>query len=146
MYESGIVDIQSHSHNGHQYTVRNEEGKTGGILAYRTYDKNTGFEPLEIYNKRVVEDLRLSIDIIKKYTGSTSDTLCFPYGHYNTGLAELGKEAGFKYFVTTAYGYNRENVPNTHLIKRIRSGDSNLTTDKLKQNIIICGQGRPATQ
>lgn len=142
MYKSSLIDIQSHSHDGHQYVTRNEEGKTGGYLAYRIYDKNTKtYESVDHYNGRVVDDLEKSIAIIQKYTDNKPDILCFPYGHYNSNLVDLGRKAGFNYFVTTAYGYNKEGSK-TAIIKRIRSGDSNLTTSKLMQNIINCGQGK----
>jgi len=143
MQKSGLVDIESHSHSGHDYTVRDEKGNLGGVLAFKTYDKNTGkYETQDVYEKRVVEDLAKSIPIIEKYTGVRPDTFCFPFGHYNTRLVELGKMAGFKYFVTTAYGYNRENSKNV-TVRRIRSGDAKLSAGELKTNIINCGQEKP---
>lgn len=139
MYKSGLIDIQSHSFNGHDYVVRDPEGKTGGKLAYKIYDANTAkYESEENYKKRVLNDLVKSRDMIHEYTGSYPDTFCFPFGHYNSKLIEAGKQAGFKYFVTTAYGNNKANSKSI-IIKRIRSGDAKLTTDKLKQNIIDCG-------
>lgn len=146
MYKSGLVDIQSHSHNGHQLIVRNEDGKTGGMLAFREYDKKTGtYETVEHYDKRVVDDLKTSADIIQKYVGTRPDTFCFPFGHYNTALVNLAKSVGFKYFVSTGYGYNQEGSMKI-IIRRIRSGDSKLTTEKLMQNIINCGQGKPLSK
>jgi biofilm PGA synthesis lipoprotein PgaB len=146
MYKSGLVDIQSHSHNGHDYIVRNEKGQTGGYLAYQIYDTKTKtYEPEADYKKRVLDDLSTSIPIIKKYTGNDPDTLCFPFGHFNPRLVSLGKQAGFKYFVTTLYGSNKEGSKNI-FIYRIRSGDAKLNSAKLKQNIIECGAGNRGTQ
>lgn len=146
MYKSGLVDIQSHSHNGHQLIVRNEKGQTGGMLAFREYDQKTGtYETINHYNKRVFDDLTTSADIIQKYIGNRPDTLCFPFGHYNTGLVNLAESAGFKYFVSTGYGFNQEDSKKI-VIRRIRSGDSKLTTEKLMQNIINCGQGKPLSK
>lgn len=145
MYKSGIVDIQSHSHNGHYYIIKDEKGQKGGALAYRIYDTKTGkYESEESYNKRVFDDLKESRLIIGKYIGTEPDTLCFPFGHFNQKLVQLGQQAGFKYFVTTLYGSNKENSKSI-LIKRIRSGDAKLTTEQLKLNIIDCAQGKPAT-
>lgn len=145
MYKSGIVDIQSHSHNGHDYIIKDEKGGKGGLLSYRAYNPDTGqYESEESYTKRVAEDLSKSISIIKNYIGVEPDTLCFPFGHYNKKLIELGKQAGFKYFVTTQYGYNKENSKSI-LIKRIRAGDAKLSPEKLKANIIGCGSGSPVT-
>lgn len=88
-----------------------------------------------------MDDLTTSADIIQKYIGSKPDTLCFPFGQYNSGLVSLGKSAGFKYFVSTGYGYNQEGSKKI-VIRRIRSGDNKLTTEKLMENIINCGQGK----
>jgi biofilm PGA synthesis lipoprotein PgaB len=141
MYKSGIIDIGSHSHEGHDYTIKNEKGDKGGILAYRTYDISKGsYETVEAYDKRVVDDLEKSRDYIKSYTDNSTDALCFPFGHYNSNLVELSEKAGFKYFVTTVAGYNKENSKSIY-IRRIRSGDAKLTPQDLKNNIISCGKG-----
>ena len=146
MYKSGLIDIQSHSDNGHDYIVRNEKGDTGGKLAFREYYKSTGkYESLENYNARVVDDLTKSIEVIQKYTGNKPDTLCFPFGHYNSGLTALSQKAGFKYFVTTVSGNNKENSKSIFIL-RLRAGEAKKTTDNIKQGIINCGQGRPASQ
>lgn len=145
MYKSGLIDIQSHSFKGHDYIERNEKGDMGGMLAFRMYDKKTGvYEADDLYTNRVINDLETSAKHIEKYTGSKPDIFAFPFGHYNTKLVELGKKAGFKYFVSTGYGYNSENSQSI-IIKRIRSGDSKLTPDMLKENIINCGQGKSIT-
>lgn len=145
MYKSGLIDIQSHSHSGHDYIVRNEKGQTGGLLAYQKYDSKTGtYESEKDYEARVYEDLTKSISVIGRYTDNTPDTFCFPFGHFNSRLVDIAKRAGFKYFVTTLYGYNKEKTKSIY-IYRIRSGDAKLTTDKLKQNIIDCGRGVPVS-
>lgn len=146
MYKSGLIDIQSHSHDGHDYIVRNEKGQTGGKLAFQVYDKSKGeYEAEDSYNKRVVDDLAKSVVMVEKYTGEKSDMFCFPFGHYNSRLVRRSREAGLKYFITTAYGYNKENSQ-SNMIKRIRSGDAKLSPEKLNINIINCGQGKPVTQ
>ncbi|KPU44647.1 poly-beta-1,6-N-acetyl-D-glucosamine N-deacetylase precursor [Oxobacter pfennigii] len=143
MYESGLVDIGSHTHNGHEYIIKNEKEQLGGVLAYQIFDKATGtFESQETYEKRVIDDLKKSMEVIKEYTGDTTKVLCFPFGHYNSRLLKLSREAGFEYFVTTIYGNNKENSNKT-LIWRIRSGDAKLTPEKLKESIINCGTGKP---
>jgi biofilm PGA synthesis lipoprotein PgaB len=142
MYKSGLVDIGSHSNDSHRYILRNEKAETGGALAYHEYNKDTKtYETDESYNRRVTDDLTKSADIIQRYTDTRSNVLCFPFGQYNQRLIDLSRSAGFKYFVTTAYGYNSENSRKS-IILRIRSGDSKLNTDTLKQNIIQCGQGK----
>lgn len=146
MYESGLVDIQSHSHFGHDYIIRNEKGQQGGFLAFQKYDPSTNsYEKEEDYKKRVSDDLARSISIIEKYTDNAPDILCFPFGHFNQRLVNIAKDAGFRYFVTTMYGNNKQGSKSKY-IYRIRSGDAKLTSQKLKQNIIDCGIGKqPAT-
>lgn len=138
MYSSGLIDIQSHSHNGHDYVNINEELKKGGKLAFRIYYPETNsYEPEEEYKKRVGEDLEKSKKIIYKYIGSYPDMLCFPFGHYNKRLKGIASESGFKYFITTQHGYNSYNSK-SKTIYRIRSGDSNLNSEKLFNNIVQC--------
>lgn len=145
MYGSGLVDIQSHSYNGHDYIIRNEKNQNGGMLAFQKYDVKTGtYESVSDYSKRVFEDLSKSIPIIQKYTNVVPDSFCFPFGHYNSRLVEIGERAGFKYFITTVSGSNRENSKSKY-IYRIRSGDVNLSPEILRNRIIECGSGKPAT-
>lgn len=138
MYSSGLVDIQSHSNKGHDYININPELKKGGKLAYKIYNTETAsYESDEEYSKRVTEDLLISRDMIFKYTREYPDMLCFPFGHYSKRLVGAAKDSGFKYFITTQYGYNRYNSK-SKFIYRIRSGDSNLNSEKLFKNIINC--------
>lgn len=136
MYSSGIIDIQSHTHNSHEYIIKDAELKKGGKLAYREYYKDSKtFESEETYTKRVLDDLKASREIIYKYIGVYPDMLCFPFGHYNSRVIELGKQAGFKYFITTVPGYNKQNSGSNKVL-RIRAGDANLTTENLKNSIL----------
>ena len=138
MYDSGIIDIQSHSHEGHDYIVIGPENKMGGKLAYKIYNpKDNTYETDESIVKRVTEDLNTSRGLIYEYTGNYPDMICFPFGHYNKRLVELSKKCGYKYFVTTAIGYNKYNSKSKYVL-RIRSGDSNLTSEKLFKNIVYC--------
>lgn len=138
MYDSGIIDIQSHSHEGHDYIVIGPGNKTGGKLAYKIYNpKNNTYETDESIVKRITEDLSTSRRLIYEYIGNYPDMICFPFGNYNKRLVELSKKCGYKYFVTTAIGYNKYNSKSKYVL-RIRSGDSNLTSEKLFKNIVYC--------
>lgn len=142
MYQSGYVDIQSHSHNSHDYVYIDSEMKKGGKLAYRIYDPKTKIlESEEDYKKRVTDDLTQSRNIIYKYTGVYPDMLCFPFGHFNKNLIDISKEVGFKYFVTEIYGSNKE-TSKRDLIFRIRAGDKKLDSEKLMKSITDCGEGK----
>lgn len=138
MYDSGLVDIQSHSDNGHDYAYINPKLKKGGKLAYKIYNpKMASYETDSEYSSRVMKDLLKSRDVIFKYTGQYPNMLCFPFGHYNKRLVKLAENCGFQYFITTQYGYNRYDSK-SKFIYRIRSGDSGLNSDKLFNNIINC--------
>ncbi|MCX7885308.1 MAG: polysaccharide deacetylase family protein [Caloramator sp.] len=138
IYESGLVDVASHTHSSHEFIYINSELKQGGKLAFKIFDKETKkMETDEEYTKRVTEDLNTSREIIYKYIGKYPDILCFPFGHYGKRSLNTAKNCGFKYFITTQYGYNTYNSKSI-IINRIRAGDSNLTSEKLKDNIIKC--------
>lgn len=138
MYQSGLVDIGSHTHNSHDFVYINSELKQGSKLAFRIYDRKKGkLESEEEYAKRVSNDLNMSREIIYKYIGKYPDMLCFPFGHYGSRSMKVAKSCGFKYFITTQYGYNSTNSKSI-IINRIRAGDYNLTTEKLMKNIIAC--------
>lgn len=142
MYESGLIDIQSHTHKSHDYVYINSELKKGPMLTYKKYDTETNTkESDEEYIARVTSDLQTSREIIFKYTGVYPDMLCFPFGSYSKKVCEISKAAGFNYMITTQPGYNSENSKKT-LIYRIRSGDAELTTDRLLENIIDCANGK----
>lgn len=138
MYDSGLVDIGSHTHNSHDLVYKNAELKTGGKLANKIYNKDRkSFESEESYIKRITEDLKTSREIIKNYTGEESDTLCFPFGHYNSKVVSAGEKVGFNHFVTTVYGNNKENSKSKYIL-RLRAGEVRITTEQLKKNIIDC--------
>ncbi len=138
MYKSGLIDIQSHTHNSHDYVYFNAELKKGPKLTYRIYDPEKGtMESDEEYIERITEDLKTSSEIIFKYTGVYPDMLCFPYGSYNKRVIGAARDAGFNYFITTEPGYNKEGS-NKSIIYRIRSGDAELDSDKLLESIIDC--------
>lgn len=140
MYLSGLVDIQSHSHNGHDYVYRNSELEKVGKLAFKGYNKKAkSFNPQETYERMVSQDLKASREIIKGYTGDEPDILAFPFGHYNSTLIKMGKRSGFRYFVTTAPGANRQNTKSVKIL-RIRAGEKRIPTLKLKRDIIYYGK------
>lgn len=140
MHASGLIDIQSHSHKGHEYIYINESKKAGPALTYNYFNTSTKvLETAEDYQKRITEDLTSSRDIIYKYIGEYPDMLCFPFGSYSKELVEIARGVGFSYFITTKYGYNIENSKDS-FIYRIRAGDKKLNSDILLANILECSK------
>jgi biofilm PGA synthesis lipoprotein PgaB len=95
------------------------------------------YESDEEYLSRITADLKTSREVIYKYTGIYPDILSFPFGSYNKKALNAGKSVGFKYFITTQPGYNKENSK-FRIVYRIRSGDAALTSSKLMKSIIDC--------
>lgn len=138
MLESGLIEIASHSHNSHELVYINSNLKQGSKLAFKIYNKSSKkLETESEYYDRVCNDLNKSREIILKYTGKYPDILCFPFGHYGKRVLKAAKACGFKYFITSQYGYNKYSSKSI-MINRIRAGDSNLTSKALKDNIIKC--------
>lgn len=136
MYNSHLIDIQSHSNDSHEKVYINAELKLGPKLTNRIYNKDTKtLESFQDYENRVISDLNKSRELIYKYTGQYSDILCFPYGVYNTQIIELAKKCGFNYFVTTHEGTNKQDSKQEK-ISRIRSGDEKLDSTKVYDKIL----------
>lgn len=142
MAGSGLIDFQSHTHNSHEMVYINSDLKKGPKLTNRIYDETTKtYETEAAYEKRVVDDLTKSSDLIYKYTGHYSDVLCFPFGIYNNQVIDLAESCGYKYFVTTLLGSNKIDTGKNKVL-RIRAGDAKLNTAKLLQSIIDTGENK----
>lgn len=136
MSKSGLIDFQSHTHCSHEQVVTGPGGKKGPKLTSRIYNPETKtLESEEDYQKRVIADLSKSTELIEKYTGHTSDVLCFPYGAYNDKVIGLAEGCGYQYFVTTTVGINKEGS-GKNKVMRIRAGDAKLSSEKLLQSIL----------
>lgn len=138
MFSSGLVDIQSHTHNSHDYVYINSDFKKAPKLTFKIYNTDTNTkETDEEYLARITMDLQASREIIYKYTGVYPDMLCFPYGSYNKKVIDVARSQGYNYFITTEPGCNQENSKKS-IIYRIRSGDAELSSNKLLEKIIEC--------
>ena len=121
MYESGYIDIQSHTYNLHNIDVRK------GILKLDT-------ETEEEYISMLANDLMLSKNGIESNIGNSAFALSYPYGLFDTLSLEVIKSLGFKITVVTDEGINiieRNNLECLYNLKRI-----NVTND-IGGNILI---------
>jgi len=134
--DSGLVEIQSHSHASHDYVYINENLKMGGKLAYRAYSpvKKT-YESQQDYERRVYDDLITSKKVLKDDFGIDSDVLCFPFGHYNKKVISIARKVGFKYFVTTEQGANIYGSMNKK-IYRLPAGYNDMSSEKVFKEIL----------
>lgn len=110
MYDSGFVDIQSHSYDLHS-KVKDENGKPAPAALTRIKGKDGKLETKEAYEARVKADFILSKTLIEQKVGNHVTSFCFPFGAYNDDLVRLLKEVGFTTAFTTATGVStyREN-------------------------------------
>ena len=114
MYESGYIDIQSHTFNLHDITVRK------GLLKLDT-------ETNEEYISMLTNDLLLSKNGIEDNIGNSVFVLSYPYGLFDTLSLDVVKSLGFKITVVTDEGTNiieRNNLDSLYNLKRI-----NVTND-----------------
>lgn len=86
------------------------------------------------FENRILEDLNINRDEIKKHCGIVPTFFCWPWGHKNQNVLKLLKNNGIYGFVTTRKGTNslKMNVEN---IKRIELRE--FTPFKFKLNILI---------
>lgn len=109
MHCSGLVDIQSHTHDSHRLEYIDGYKTLASILSNKIYDlKDNVYESNEQYKVRITQDLLKSRRIIDEYIGIKPDVLSFPFGEYNNELIEIAEECGFKYFLTVDEGYNTQ--------------------------------------
>lgn len=88
----------------------------------------------EDFKKRVIDDLCLNRESIKRIIGKTPSFFCWPWGHKSKNSIKLLKENGIKGFVTTIKGTNHKNV-NFDKIRRIEL--RKFTKFKFKLNLLI---------
>jgi peptidoglycan/xylan/chitin deacetylase (PgdA/CDA1 family) len=72
MYDSGLIDIQSHTHNAHY------KSQSLPVLSYPTTHEST-----QQYEDRVRYELRQSKKEIEENLGNNVISLAYPYGSYN---------------------------------------------------------------
>jgi len=136
VYSSGLIEIDSHTHESHDYIYINESLKQGGKLAHRAYDPAIKrFEGERDYEKRIYDDLVKSREVIKNLLGKDSKVLCFPFGQYNEKVLEIAKGVGFEYFITTERGFNKFNSKSKK-IYRYPAGYGNIRIEDVIGEII----------
>ncbi|QAT42695.1 polysaccharide deacetylase family protein [Aminipila luticellarii] len=95
MILSGHVEIQNHTYDMHTY----DHGRKG-------CSEKSG-EALEIYKENFEDDIgRLQQEIID-YTGTTPNTIVYPFGYYTEKSESLIKEMGFKASLTCSQKVNK---------------------------------------
>ena len=94
MIDSGVMSIQSHTYDLHQYRPLEPDGGREGVLPKQG-------EPTEVYRQALKADLQLSRDILQKNTESAIQVLAYPYGLYTTDSEFISTQLGFSITLTT---------------------------------------------
>lgn len=96
MYDSGLISIQSHTHDLHT-----EVDGAKGVMRRKN-------ETVTEHKIRLKADLQRNKDDIEKYVGDTVSMIAYPYGAKDSYTDKLIEELGFKISLTV-----KENVGNT---------------------------------
>ncbi|MCF6138788.1 polysaccharide deacetylase family protein [Pseudalkalibacillus berkeleyi] len=99
MYESGVVDIQSHTYDSHYY-VKTNDGK-GPALTNRMKDESKA-----AYIERIKLDLEKSKKTIEEKLNKEVVALAYPYGAHSNEVIKVAKELGYQLGHTVRRGVN----------------------------------------
>jgi peptidoglycan/xylan/chitin deacetylase (PgdA/CDA1 family) len=102
MEDSGLIDVQSHTHSHTRWDLQNMSSE----------DK-----------ERLLADLRISKELIEKRLGKACRTLCWPYGIYDQKLNDAAVTAGYEVLLTTERGTNEPGCDPLR-IKRLPIGNA----------------------
>ncbi len=105
MYDSGLVDIQSHTFDLH-HKVKDGKGAKEPAALTRIKKADGKLETKEEYAARVHADILKSKEVIERNVGNTVTSICYPFGAYNEELLDIVKKAGFTTGFTTTSGVN----------------------------------------
>lgn len=95
MYDSGFIDVGSHTNNLHDLDAEgNYKGTTNGI-------RQLGGESVVNYLKRTGEDLRKSIHDIESYVGNDVLYFAYPFGKTNSFFTSVLGNYGVRISVST---------------------------------------------
>lgn len=108
MQESGVFDIESHSHRLH-YKVDEEGGPQPVFLA--ASENGYSFDGYARWRDAVLDDLERSRDAIARNVGHESRYLAWPYGLGDDSVDSLAVAAGFERTLLLRDGLNPSFVP-----------------------------------
>ena len=101
MFESGVVDIQSHTYDMHQWAPN----ESGDIVRESVLKQQN--ESYEEHLAALQRDFSLSRQLIEENVGNYVFVLSYPHGIYSKISEEVSNDNGFSVTVTTAHGSNR---------------------------------------
>jgi peptidoglycan/xylan/chitin deacetylase (PgdA/CDA1 family) len=103
MYNSGTIDIQSHSYKSHG-TILTKKGLKPALIN-RIYSSGIQ-ETVHQYQLRITNDLKQSKNTIEQHIGNKVAAFSYPYGAYNFTTERACKKVGFKFAFLAKGGIN----------------------------------------
>ncbi len=95
MQSSGLIELASHTDNQHHGVQSNPQGNQTPAVITRTYDPQTQhYETAQQYEKRLRDDLALSVKRIQKELGVTPKAIVWPYAAYNKLSNDIAEQLG----------------------------------------------------
>lgn len=121
MQTSGLVEIGSHSYDGHGMIATNANGGQGKFFVAKKYLAEAGRKETDAeFVERITQDLRKSKEVLESELGRPIYYFAYPYGAVSDGAMEALKNNGFLVAITTnagdiaknsdPYRLNRRNV------------------------------------
>lgn len=116
LQQSGLVEIASHSYALHQGIIGNPQGNQQPAATTRAYDSKTHtYENDATYRKRIEDDIKRNITLIRAHTGHAPRIMTWPYGRYNAHSATLAQKHGLTIGLTLDDGANTRTEPLSQL-------------------------------
>ncbi|MEJ8545027.1 polysaccharide deacetylase family protein [Brevibacillus borstelensis] len=125
MYESGLIDIQSHTYDMHN-TNEAEFPFRRGVLQNK--DELSGS-----YYIALAQDVRKIQSLIEKHVGNQVLALTYPMGEYSFLSEQILAELGYKVTLTTKHGVNtiKKGQPQTLFAMKRINADPNIASEDL---------------
>lgn len=129
MYESKVIDFQSHTYNSHDIVKTKDKEK--GNFSSPLINENE-----EEYKNRIDKDIKLSIEGFKENLGYTPIAFAYPFGQFSDISEEVLKSNNIKMSFTVNNGFVSLDK-NTYLLNRINiAKDDDIQTfiNKIEKN------------
>ena len=103
MEDTGLVEILSHSYNGHQFVNTGEAGdfEEAFYVTNMYLSDECRMETDAEYEARIRADIVQSKVTLEKWLSREVDTFVYPYGRFNDTLLRVLDEEGFRLAITT---------------------------------------------
>lgn len=103
--ESGLVEIASHSYDGHRGVSANSQGNLQPALSTRMYSVDTNsYEDHAAYIARVRADLEANNRLLKQKLGIRPRVMVWPFGKYSLPGVEVAHQTGMEVTMRLANG------------------------------------------